>query len=127
MTEKGYAQDIKQKCKALGIWRDEFERVQKRLAKVYVRIDEVERLFKDSGGAFVVKHKNNKGETNPARNPYIVELDILYDQATVCEKELGLTAAALKKINEEALHAKAASPLATLEKLMGEKKVVKMA
>lgn len=118
MTEKGYAQDIKRKCIALGIWRDEFERMQKRLAKVYVRIDEVERLFTDSGGAYIVKHKNNKGETNPARNPYIVELDILYDQATVCEKELGLTAAALKKINENALHAREDSPLAGMFKVL---------
>ena len=118
MTEKGYAQDIKRKCNALGTWRDEFERTQRRLAKIYTRIDDVEKLFADSGGAYIVKHKNNKGETNPARNPYIVELDILYDQAMICEKELGLTAAALKKINEAALHEKEKSPLAGILELV---------
>jgi len=127
MTERGYQLDIKRKCEALGVWRTEFERTQKRLAKIYTRIDRVEALFIESGEKFLIAHKNNKGETNPVRNPYIAEIDLLYEQALTYEKELGLTAAALKKINEDALHAKAASPLATLEKLMGEKKVVKMA
>ena len=45
MTERGYQLDIKRKCEALGVWRTEFERTQKRLAKIYTRIDRVEALF----------------------------------------------------------------------------------
>ena len=40
---------------------------------------------------------------NAARNPFLVELDTLYDQALTYERELGLTPAALRKINEDAL------------------------
>ena len=118
MTEKGYLQDIRRKCASLGIWRDEFERTSRRLAKIYVRIDEVEKLFKESGGRYVIEYTNTKGAENSVRNPYIVQIDTLYDQALVCEKELGLTAAALKKINEAALHEKEKSPLAGIFELV---------
>lgn len=118
MTENGYARDIRKKCEALGVWRDEFDRTLRRLAKIYTRIDAVEELFKKSGGAFIVKHTNKAGAENAMRNPYIAELDILYDQALTYERELGITAAALKKINESALKAKEDSPLAELGKIL---------
>ena len=118
MTEKGYKSDIKRKCEALGVWRKEFTRTAQRLARIYVRIDEVEQMFVSSGSVYIVKHSNNKGSVNLARNPYIAELDILYDQALTYEKELGLTAAALKKINETALHAKENSPLSDVAKVL---------
>lgn len=118
MTERQYLIDIKRKCKSLGTWRDEFERTQRRLAKIYVRIDAVEDEFARTGGAYIVKHKNNKGETNAVRNPYVAELDILYEQALTCERELGLTAAALRRINESALRTEQDSPLAELGKVL---------
>ena len=118
MTERRYLTDIKRKCSALGVWRDEFERTQKRLAKIYVRIDEVERQFEESGGAAVVLYANNKGKENERRNPYLAELDILYDQALTYEKELGLTAAALRRLNEEALRPKKRSALDELGKAL---------
>lgn len=118
MTERQYLMDIKRKCERLGVWRDEFERTQRRLARIYTRIDAVERLFEDSGGRFVVAHKNNKGETNAVRNPYIAEIDILYEQALTCERELGLTAAALRRINEGALHAREESPMERMAKVL---------
>ena len=118
MTERQYLYDIKRKCRALDVWREEFERTVKRLAKIYTRIDAVEKLFEESGGAFVVKHTNNKGNSNAARNPYIAELDILYEQALTYERELGLTVAALKKINETALKTRESSPMAGVLKLL---------
>lgn len=118
LTEKSYQTDIRRKCEAVGAWRNEFKRTLDRLAKIYTRIDAVEQLFIESGSKFIIAHKNNKGETNPVRNPILAELDLLYDQALTYEKELGLTASALKKINEEALHAKEASPLAEVLKLV---------
>ena len=117
LTENGYAQDIKRKCEALDVWRPEFERSQRRLAKIYVRIDEVEDAFERSGGKAVIKMTKG-GAEKPARNPYIVELDLLYDQALTYERELGLTAAALKKINESALKTRAGSPMDELAKVL---------
>ena len=103
MTEQGYAREIKRRCQALGVWRDEFEKTQKRLAKIYVRIDDVEAAYEADGRQAIVEHTNKAGATNLMRNPYLQEIDMLYDQALTYERELGLTAAALKKINEDAL------------------------
>ena len=103
MTERGYVADIRRKCEALGVWRDEFERTQKRLAKIYARIDEAEAAFDEAGRELIVEHTNKAGMTNMVKNPIMTEIDMLYDQALTYEKELGLTAAALKRINEEAL------------------------
>lgn len=124
MTERQYNMDIKRKCTALGTWRDEFERTQRRLAKIYTRIDHVEAQYEKSGSVPVVRVTNNKGHENAMRNPYIAELDILYDQALQYERELGLTAAALRKINESALHAKEQSPLAGVLNLINNRSAV---
>lgn len=118
MTERQYMMDIKRKCTALGVWRDEFERTQRRLAKIYVRIDEIETAYEESGRFPVITHTNKLGATNIMRNPYIAELDLLYEQALTYERELGLTAAALRKINESALHAREESPLAGMLRLV---------
>lgn len=119
MTERQYMMDIKRKCAALGVWRDEFERTQRRLAKLYARIDKLEGEFQERGAQLVVEYTNKGGATNYVKNPYVTEIDFLYEQAIVYERELGLTAAALKKINESALHAKEESPMAGLLRLVG--------
>ena len=79
---------------------------------------ELQRLAAEAAEAAVVNYVNNKGKENDRRNPYIAELDTLYDQALTYERELGLTAAALKKINETALHAREESPLAGVFKVL---------
>lgn len=117
MTENGYAQDIRRKCEALGVWRQEFERALRRLAKIYVRLDEIEDSYDKSGGKAIIMMTKG-GADKPARNPFLVEIDLLYDQALVYERELGLTAAALKKINESAMRSKRGSPLDELAKAL---------
>ena len=82
MTEPEYAEQITSRCESLGTWREEFASTRSRLAKIYT---------------------NKAGAKNAARNPFLVELDTLYDQALTYERELGLTPAALRKINEDAL------------------------
>ena len=99
-TERAYLLDIKKKCTRIGTWKDEFERPQRRLAKIYVRMDEVENAYRENGSNPVVEHTNKNGSTNIVRNPLLRELDTLYDQALTYERELGLTPAALKRIAE---------------------------
>ena len=120
MTERQYLMDIKRKCSALGVWKDEFERAQRRLARIYVRIDEAEAMYARSGAAPLIKHTNKAGASNPTRNPLLVEIDTLYDMAMTHERELGLTAAALKRIQGggAAKQAEDDSPLAALGKLV---------
>lgn len=103
MTEPEYAEQITSRCESLGTWRDEFASTRTRLAKIYVRIDVVEAEYERTGAHPIVTHTNKVGAKNAARNPFLVELDTLYDQALTYERELGLTPAALRKINEDAL------------------------
>lgn len=118
LTENGYAADIRRKCEALGTWRPEFERAQRRLAKIYVRLDDVEGAYAASGSVPLVTHVNKAGAENLMRNPLLAEIDILYDQALTYERELGLTSAALKKINESAMRSGKASPLDELTNIL---------
>ena len=118
MTERQYAMDIKRKARALGVWRDEFERTQKRLARLYARIDKLESEFEAEGAELVIEYTNKICVTNRVKNPYVAEIDFLYEQAIIYERELGLTAAALKKINESALHAKEESPIVGMLRLV---------
>lgn len=106
MTEAEYRDEIERKCLAVGTWRDEFAWTADRLARLYGRIDAVEAEFERTGGHAIVTHVNKAKEKNFVRNPFLVELDVLYDQALTYERELGLTAAALKRINEDALKAR---------------------
>lgn len=103
MTEPEYAEQITSRCESLGTWREEFASTRTRLAKIYVRIDVVEAEYERTGAHPIVTHTNKAGAKNAARNPFLVELDTLYDQALTYERELGLTPAALRKINEDAL------------------------
>lgn len=120
MTERQYAMEIKRNAKALGVWRDEFERTQKRLARLYARIDRLEQEFEEEGAELVIEYTNKAGAINRVKNPYVAEIDFLYEQAIIYERELGLTPAALKKINATALHtSKDDSPMAGMFKLVG--------
>lgn len=121
MTERKYLYDIRKKCKALGVWRDEFERTQHRLARIYVRIDQVELAYEADGGEPVITHTNRAGAENPTKSPYLTELDFLYDQALQYEREMGLTPAALRKINESALKDRESSPMADALRLVASR------
>ena len=126
-TERQYLAEIKKRCESLGIWREEFDATRRRLARIYARLDAVEDQYTREGEEVLVEKEGSNGQINQVINPLLTEIEKLYDQALTHEKELGLTAAALRKINEEALHSKAPSGLAALEKMLQQKKVVKMA
>ena len=70
----------------------------------------------ESGGNAVVEHTNKAGATNIVKNPYLVALNDVDTQLIVHERELGLTASALKKINEQGLRVKKTSSLAEVLK-----------
>lgn len=105
MSTDEYLDDIRKKCEALGVWRDEYERVAERLANIYRDIVDVAASYRASGGEPVIEMEKN-GSVKPCINPHLVELGALRDQALACERELGLTPASLRKINEEALKPK---------------------
>lgn len=104
-TEKGFRDKIRRACQGVGTYKEEFETVIWRLAETYVRIQHVKTEFAKSGGKVIIKHVNKAGAANAVKNPLLQELDFLQKAALELERELGLTPASLKKINESAMAA----------------------
>ena len=102
-TEKGFRNKIREDLNASGLYREEFERVIWRLAELYVRMQKTRALYQEDGGEPIITSTNKAGAQYYTKNPYLQELDFLQKTALELEKELGLTPAALKKINEAAM------------------------
>ena len=106
-----YRKKIKKDMEAVGTYRPEFDRTIAALALTYEDRDEIREEFKRTGGNFVVKHVNKNGSSNPVKNPFVVILDRLDDKILQYNRELGLTPAGLKKINDKSLKIEKASGL----------------
>ena len=87
----------------LGTYKPQYMEAINRTAKLYVQMDEIEAAFAKSGGNVVVTHTNKAGAKNSVKNPFLQALDEVYTQLLAHERELGLTPAALKRINESAM------------------------
>ena len=116
MDKKKYKSRIVRSMKALGIYRAEFLPIIERTAELYVLRDRIASDFERTGGRAVVNHTNKAGATNVIKNPFLVALNDVDTQLIVHERELGLTASALKKINEQGLRVKKTSSLAEVLK-----------
>ena len=102
-TTKGFRDKIRRACEGVGTYKPEFEGLIWRLAEVYVRMQHARAEFERTGSKTFVMYTNKAGATNPAKNPYLQELDFLQKTALEMEKELGPTPASLRKINEAAM------------------------
>ena len=87
----------------LGTYKPQYMEAINRTAKLYVQMDEIEAAFAKSGGNVVVTHTNKAGAKNSVKNPFLQARDEVYTQLLAHERELGLTPAALKRINESAM------------------------
>ena len=102
-TEKAFRIKLRAACRGVGTYRDEFEPVIARLAELYVRMQTTRAEWQADGGQTVVPYTNKAGATNWVKHPLLAELDFLQKTALEVERELGLTPASLKKINEAAM------------------------
>ncbi len=90
-------------CKAAGTYRDCFDSVIDTLALILERRDDANEQFLKSGGKPIVAYTNKGGATNPAKHPALVLWDELNKTALAYWRDLGLTPAGLKRINEQAI------------------------
>lgn len=102
-TVKGFVQKIRARMKQVGTFRPEFQLTMERLAKVYMRIKEAEEQFNEEGRQILVEQATSTGGVKTVKNPLLTEIDSLNKQALELETALGLTPAALKKVNETAM------------------------
>ncbi|MBQ8579337.1 MAG: P27 family phage terminase small subunit [Oscillospiraceae bacterium] len=112
MTANKWRETIVEKCKAVGTYKPAFDPVIDSLASVLAQRDKTQKEFKKSGGASVIYYVNKAGAKNMVKNPLLVLWDELNKSALAYWRDLGLTPAGLKKLDENALKKPKGSALA---------------
>ena len=107
MEKEKWKEIVKQACEGVGTYQPHFDAIIDTLADILEKRDEAENQFQESGGKPVVIHKNKGGHANIVKNPALVVYMDLNTQALAYWRDLGLTPAGLKKLNADALTAKA--------------------
>ena len=103
---------ITQDCKGLGVYKTAFNPAIEMLADVMVQREDVWKEFEDSGGKTMLPYTNKGGSENFVKNPILVMWNELTKTALAYRRELGLTPAGLRKLDEKAMKSKKRSPLA---------------
>ena len=116
MTQKQWKNKIKKSCTAAGTYRAFFDDIIETLAGILERRDMAIETFEKTGGNVIVKHTNKGGSTNLEQNPALRLVNDLERDALAYWRELGLTPAGLKKLNDVAL--KPEQKESTLEKAL---------
>lgn len=109
---------IVERMKALGVYKPQYDALIGRTARLYVKLDELEKEYEKSGCSRFVEYTNKAGATNLVPNPHIRAIEDAYAELLVHERELGLTPAAMKKLGDVGSPTPKKSPLEmALEKL----------
>ena len=97
---------IRRNCKAVGTYSRNFESVIDALAKILSERDAVYKQYEDEGSEAMVEKISDRGAVNHVINPLLTLWKDLNTSALAYWRDLGLTPAGLKRINEEGLKKK---------------------
>lgn len=103
MTKSQWTESIKKSCEEAGTYRPFFDSVIDTLAGIMETRDNAQEKFDASGGQTIVKHTNKGGATNIVKNPALVVVMDCNTQALAYWRDLGLTPAGLRRLNENAM------------------------
>lgn len=103
MKKKTWMKRIKEACEEAGTYRPYFDNAIVTLAGILERRDEAEEYYEECGGEPIVKYTNKSGAENMVTNPALALWDNLNKSALAYWRDLGLTPAGLKKIDDTAL------------------------
>lgn len=106
-------------CKAAGTYRDFYDDVIAALSEILEKRDEAAKEYKKLGSKPLIEYTNKGGSTNLTKNPALVVWDDLNKSALSYWRDLGLTPAGLKKIDESAMKPKKQSALAKVLSELG--------
>ena len=101
-TAAGYKKDIIKKMKNVGTYNISFMYAIDTLALVLADYEKTNEQYNATGRNALIRHTNKSGATNYPRNPLCIELERQRSDIITYSKELGLTPASLKRINQEA-------------------------
>lgn len=119
MTKRAWKMKIKKACEDAGTYRNYFDHVIDTLSDILARRDKLQKQFDESGAEAIVEHTNKSGATNLEQNPALRLINDLNRDALQYWRDLGLTPAGLKKINDKALQKQRTSALAEALKSLG--------
>lgn len=103
MKQKTWKKRIVDACKEAGTYRPFFDNTINTLASILEKRDDAEEFYEANGGTPIVEYTNKNGSTNQVKNPALALWDDLNKSALVYWRDLGLTPAGLKKIDDTAL------------------------
>lgn len=119
MKRAAWKKKISECCREAGTYREYFLPVIETLAGILEQRDAAQQAFDAGGGELIVEHTNKGGATNLEQNPLVRLINDLNRDALAYWKECGLTAAGLKRIDENSMKQKKISPLAEALKELG--------
>lgn len=97
---------IKRQTKSVGTYQKTFDSVIDTLAKILAERDAVYQQFEDEGSEALVEKVSDRGARNYVINPLVTLWKDLNASALAYWRDLGLTPAGLKRINEAAMQKK---------------------
>lgn len=106
MKKRAWKTKIKKACKEAGTYKPYFDYVIDTLAGLLERRDDARTRFEEGDEDLIVEFTNKGGATNIVKNPIIAIMEDCDKTALSYWRELGLTPAGLKKINEEVFSSK---------------------
>ena len=115
MKAKQWEKRIREQTEAVGTYREAFEDIIKTLSTVLEQRDIAYAEYVADGRA-VIDRTSDRGAVNLAKNPKLSVWQELNTQALAYWRELGLTAAGLKRIDEQSM--KTQKPKKSLEDVL---------
>ena len=112
MKAAGWKKRIKEQCVSVGTYNAAFDPVINALADILEQRDHAYAEFLESGGEACIMKISDRGATNVGKNPRLQMWGELNTQALAYWRDLGLTPAGLKRIDEQLMKPKKPSPLA---------------
>ena len=119
MKKAAWKKRITNACALAGTYRPAFDDVIDTLSWILETRDEAIERYEEEGKIPTVEHVNRSGISNTEQNPTLRLINDLNRDALSYWKELGLTAAGLKKIDESAMKQKKTSSLAKVLSELG--------
>ncbi|MBO7670986.1 MAG: P27 family phage terminase small subunit [Oscillospiraceae bacterium] len=111
MDKAAWIERITAAMMGVGTYRKSFDDVIDTAADIAERRDVARELFIESGGNIIVNHTNKAGATNPEQNPALRMVNDLNRDLLAYWRDLGLTPAGLKRIDEQSMKQRKKSTL----------------
>ena len=101
MKKRVWKTRIKKACVEAGTYKKFFDYTIDTLAGILEKLDAAAAIMDNEEEELIIEQTNKSGFTNKVKNPAFSVWDDLNKSALIYWRDLGLTPAGLKKINEE--------------------------